>query len=105
MFCESSTSWSSRARSAWISGRRLRRLRFDPEERGFVDVVELLGRQVRLAVFSIELAAHEEVENVRVEMVVALHEAHDAHRLAERFRLLVRAIARGERFEDVCHGH
>src|SRR5207248_83583 len=71
----------------------------------FVDLVHLLLVEEHLGVASVHLAAHEDVEEVGIDMVIFLHAPEDLERLRQRLALLVGAVFGGERLEDVSDPH
>src|SRR5258706_3461894 len=66
------------------------------EVRRDVDLIDLLGREEALGVAQVDARAEKEVEQLRVDVPVLLHEAHDLDRLRQRLRFLVGAVAGGE---------
>src|SRR6266436_6175785 len=56
----------------------------------FVDRVDLFGIEEHLGVAPVDLPAHEDVEQIRVDVVVELHAAQDLERLRQRLAFLVR---------------
>src|SRR5882672_4531933 len=65
------------------------RLRLVAGDARFVDFVDLLRVEEHLRVALVDLAAHEDVEQIRVDVVAELHLAQDLERLGERLALLV----------------
>src|ERR1700686_1513325 len=69
---------------------------------GVVDCVDLLGIEELARVAQVDLVAHEDVEEIGIDVPVLLHAAEDPEGFRERLAGLVGPILRGERLEDVC---
>src|SRR5687768_17359448 len=63
----------------------------------FVDVVDLVRVEELARVAQVNAVAHEDVEEVGIDVPVLLHAPEDRERLGERLAFLVGAVARRER--------
>ncbi len=70
-----------------------------------VNIVDLLFVEEHLGVAQVHLPAHEDVEQVRVDMAVQPEFAEDLQRLGQGFALLIGPVLRGEGLEDVGDAH